>query len=139
MRFNRLLPEKTAQMRSKTAFTLLEVMVAIFIFFTAMFSILALTSQSLRAARLLKTHGPTAGMVAADLTLTNKLEEGVESGTFDVYKDYSWEREIKTYGTNGLFEVEIVVLHKNNIDSTVSLILYRPDSQPNNAIRPGQR
>jgi hypothetical protein len=105
-------------------------MIAVFVFFTATCAILGVVMQGLRGAKLLKNNGPTAGMVAGELTLTNKLEEGVESGDFgDLYRDYSWEREVKIYGTNGLFQVDIAILHHRTIDSEVSLLMYRPESQ----------
>ncbi|MFN7141010.1 MAG: prepilin-type N-terminal cleavage/methylation domain-containing protein [Limisphaerales bacterium] len=111
------------------AFTLLEVMIAMGIFFIALFAILGLVSQNLRSARMLNQMGPTAGMVAAELSMTNMLHEGVESGDFgELYPDYSWTREIVIYGTNGLFEVNIAVLKGSNLDSELTLLLFRPES-----------
>ena len=115
-----------------SAFTLLEVMIAMFLFFTAVFSILALTSQCLQSARILKQHGPSIGKVAGELVLTNMLEEGLEEGDFldDGFKDYRWARETTIYGTNGFFQVDIVVYNKKGVDSKLSMLLYRPDSKP---------
>jgi hypothetical protein len=126
--------------RTSVAFTLMEVMIATFIFFTAVFAILTLTTQNLRSARILKQHGPSIGKVAGELVLTNKLEEGVEEGDFsdDGFRDYKWARETKIYGTNGLFQVDIVVFRQGAIDSSISLLLYRPDSQAPVLRRPGQ-
>ena len=78
---------------SPVAFTLIEVMIAITIFFMAMFTILGVLSSSLHAASILRNSGPTAGMVAAQLTLTNKLQEGSSSGNFSdipIYEGYRW-------------------------------------------------
>ena len=59
------------------AFSLLEVMVAVGIFFMAMFTILALVSNSLRSARKLRRVEVDAGMVAAQLLIkTNRFNEG---------------------------------------------------------------
>jgi type II secretory pathway component PulJ len=58
------------------AFTLLEVMIAVAIFFMATFSILALMSRCLSQARSLQPMQVDANMVVAELSLTNKLEEG---------------------------------------------------------------
>lgn len=115
------------------AFTLLEVMIAIAIFFMAMFSILALVSQTIKAARSLTSNAPTAGMVAAQLSLTNKLEEGVMSGSFEdiaagLYPDYDWSAETIFYASNGLFQVDIGVFHNGALDSSMSILLYRPES-----------
>lgn len=115
--------------RSSIAFTLLEVMIALAIFFTAMFGILALVSQSLRGARLLTQNVPTPGMAIAQLSLTNKLEEGSMSGDFeDLYPGYDWTAETIFYASNGLYQVDVSVFHEGNLDSSMSLLLYRPDS-----------
>lgn len=119
-------------LRHTRAFTLLEVMIAMFVFFTATFAILSLTSQNLRSARMLKQHGPSIGKIAGEIMMTNKLEEGVESGNFsdDGYRNYDWTREITLFGTNGLFRVDIVVVHNGAVESSVSFIRFAPDSQP---------
>ncbi len=118
-----------AHPRALLAFTLLEVMIAIAIFFMAMFTILALVSQTLRSARSLSQNAPTPGMVAAELSQTNKLEEGFDSGDFgDLYPDYTWETETMLWVTNGMFQVDCTVYHGRNVDSTVSLLLYKPES-----------
>src|SRR5437870_12417598 len=70
---------------SSSAFTLMEVLIASGIFFICMFAILGLVSQTLRNARILRTTRVDAGMIAAQLTLTNKLYEGSESGDFGNY------------------------------------------------------
>ena len=68
--------------RSRTAFSLLEVMIACGIFFMAVFAILAMVSSVLRNARSLRRVELDAGMVAAQVCNTNKLYEGTESGDF---------------------------------------------------------
>ncbi|MGI8967222.1 MAG: type IV pilus modification PilV family protein [Limisphaerales bacterium] len=131
---------RTSQAESRerkvnSAFTLLEVMVAVAIFFMAIFAILELTTHSLKAARALKQSGPTAGMVAAELSMTNKLEEGSMTGDFgDLYPDYNWSRDIAIYGTNGMFQVDIIVFKHSNPDSALSLLLYRPESGNNGPV-----
>ena len=119
---------KSPRVRS-CAFTLLEVMIALGIFFMALFAILGVVSQNLRAARSLNQMGPTAGMVAAEYSMTNRLYEGTESGDFgELYPQYTWTRETVLYGTNGLFEVNIAVMKGNSVHSTLSLLLFRPES-----------
>jgi Tfp pilus assembly protein PilV len=122
--------KKTRIPSSRTAFTLLEVMVAVFLFFIAVFSILELMSQNLRLARSLQKNGPTAAMVAGRLALTNKLEDGVSySGDFEgYYPEYSWTSTTMLAGTNGLFQVDIEVLKGNAPYSSMSILLYRPES-----------
>ena len=115
------------------AFTLMEVMIAVSIFFMAMFTILGVLSSSLHAASLLRNNGPTAGMVAAQLSLTNKLEEGSDSGDFrdiPIYEGYRWVSQTTEAATNGLFQVQFRVFSPSGrLDSTLTVLFYRPDSQ----------
>jgi type II secretion system protein I len=123
---------KESRARGSAAFTLIEVMLAITIFFMAMFAILGVLASGVRAASLLRSNGPTAGMVAAQLSATNKLEEGSESGTFQdipIYQGYKWASNSREVATNGLFEVDVVVTDPSgNQSSILSVLLYRPDS-----------
>jgi hypothetical protein len=120
---------KISRRGAEWAFTLLEVMIAVALFFMAAFSILALVSQNLRAARSLQTSHVTAAMLAADLSLTNRLEEGVESGEFgELYPGYSWVRAITEASSNGLFNVDFVVIKDGREDSKMSILLFRPNS-----------
>lgn len=114
------------------AFSLIEVMLAITIFFMAMFAILGVLTSGVRAASLLRNNGPTAGMVLAQMSATNKLEEGSQSGTFQdvpVYQGYRWVSNSREVATNGLFQIDVVVADQNgNQISILSALLYRPDS-----------
>ena len=67
------------------AFSLIEVMVALAIFFMAVFAILGLISQLLRNARAFQNKkGADAGMVHAYWSsITNRVTEGTESGEFN--------------------------------------------------------
>src|SRR5689334_9151237 len=98
--------------RPARAFTLLEVTIAMALFFMAVFAILSLVAGTLKNARALQETGVDASMLAAELSLTNKLSEDSDSGDFgDAYPNYSWSREIQEVGTNGLFEVDFTVHH----------------------------
>jgi hypothetical protein len=113
----------------RRAFTLIEVILATAILFMCMFAILGVLASGIHAASLLKKSGPTAGMVAAQMTMSNKLEAGFDSGNFgDLYRDYSWRREVSLYSTNGLFQVDIEVFHNGDAISSLTMLLYRPDS-----------
>ena len=85
-----ILPARPSDERGRgraRAFTLLEVLVAMGLFFLAIFAILDATNQSLRAARSLQINLPDASVFAADLYLTNRLEEGREPLDFaDFYE-----------------------------------------------------
>lgn len=118
---------------TKDGFTLLEVVIALGIFFLCAFSILDLVSVNLRAARALKPAVIDVGSLAAELMLTNRLEEGIESGDFgNLYPGFHWTRETVQVATNGLFQVDFSI-EKNggqaSDSSKMSILLYRPESQ----------
>ena len=94
-----------------------------------MFAILGVMGTCLHAAYLLHKPGPTAGMVAAELTLTN-LADG-DHGTVDFgdfYKGYKGEWNSHDYNTNVIQEVDITVYHEGNVDSTMVAYFFRPQS-----------
>jgi hypothetical protein len=121
--------------RRRRAFSLLEVMIAIGIFFLAVFAILSLVSQSLANARRLQRPLVDASPVLATYAATNILVEGTYSGNLsemlgDAYRNYSWTAEITEVATNKLFKVECMVQERGNreIISDLSTVLYRPKS-----------
>jgi hypothetical protein len=117
--------------RHARAFTLLEVMIATGILFLCLFAILQLLSTSLKGARILQRSTVDAGMLAAELSLTNKLSEGKESGDFGkLYPDFRWEREIQEASTNGLFQVDFTVYRRgvSAPESHLSFLLFKPES-----------
>src|SRR5262245_38533912 len=78
------------------AFTLLEVMVACTIFFMVAFAIMELVTRSLKAAKALERREPDPGIILASISLSNSLEEGSMSGTYEdiaegMYPGYRWE------------------------------------------------
>ncbi len=126
-----------------SAFTLLEVMIALGIFFTATFAILGVVSRGISAARSLQISGPDPSLIAAELTVTNKLEDGmVESGDFGkIYPDYSWSYEVYEVATNGLFRLDIHLYRKSGYlrqeDSKMSVLMYKTDAQGAKLSSPG--
>ncbi len=121
---------------SRVAFTLVEVMIAITIFFMAMFTILGVLSSGLHAASILRSSGPTAGMVAAQIAIiaqTNVFQEGSESGGFSdipIYEGYRWITQTSEAATNGLWRVDIEVLNpQNKPDSVLTVLFYSANSQ----------
>jgi len=122
------------------AFSLLEVMIAIAIFFMAAFAILGLVSSSLANARRLQRPLVDASPVLARFAATNSLVEGVFSGSLgDVdllgkeYQGYNWEAEIVEVGSNHLYRVECIVkpaAGSREIVSQLSTLLYKPKSPP---------
>ena len=119
------------------AFSLVEVMIAMALFFMATFAILSLTSQSIGAAARLQRHPVDIGGLAAELCLTNILQEGSESGDFgNLYPGATWTREITEVSSNGLYRVDFGVItpppnRRSRAPTTVetmSILLYRPTS-----------
>ncbi|MCX8107258.1 MAG: prepilin-type N-terminal cleavage/methylation domain-containing protein [Verrucomicrobiae bacterium] len=113
-------------------FTLLEVLIAMGIFFMAIFAILDLVAQNLRIARGLRLGEVEFGSVAAELSMTNRLTEGTTTGDFgDLRPGASWAAETRLYSSNGLFQVDIVIDWPENglvQQRKGSILLYRPDS-----------
>jgi hypothetical protein len=121
----------------RRAFTLLEVMIAIAVFFLAVFAILSLVSSTLANARRLHRPQVDASAVLARYASTNSLVEGTYSGDLsellgDSYQNYSWTAQITEVATNKLFHVECVVQEDGTreIVSDLSTLLYRPQSPP---------
>jgi hypothetical protein len=124
----------TVARRSIAAFSLIEVMIALAIFFMAAFTILALISTVLKNARIIQNHKSVdASMVAGQLMLTNKMVEGVESGDFgDIYRGFTWTTDTEEVASNGLFRVSIIVERDGGRvrESEMAVLFYRPESQP---------
>ncbi len=120
----------------RKGFSLLEVMFAVVVFCTATLSILALVSQSLENARRLERPMVDAGLLAAQLSTTNKLVEGQYSGDLgrllgDEYKGYTWTEDVEEDQTNKLFHVDFVIQSNQGnrpIISAMRVLYYRPDS-----------
>jgi Tfp pilus assembly protein PilV len=123
--------------RETRAFSLLEVMIAIGIFFMAVFAILGLVSGSLANARHLKRPLVDAGVLAGELSLTNQLIEGLTSGNLSeflgkAYQGYTWTYAVTEFQSNKLFQVDFIVQDNNSYEkpvvSKMSVLLFRPQS-----------
>jgi prepilin-type N-terminal cleavage/methylation domain-containing protein len=115
-------------------FTLIEVMIAMAVFFIVVFAVLGMVVQSLGAARALQRPQPDFSILASALTLSNVLEEGVESGDFEdlgpEFRDWQWERQILEVGSNGLFQVDFFITRKGGgskqVSESMSVLMYKP-------------
>jgi hypothetical protein len=124
--------------KSLWSFTLLEVLIASAIFFTMAFAVLELVTRGLAGVKVLQQREPDAGLLAAAMSLTNKLEEGSESGDFEdiapgLYPGYSWGRDIYEVGSNGLFQVDFTVIRRSGkghgpSETRMSILMHRPGS-----------
>jgi hypothetical protein len=95
-------------------FSLLEVMIAIGVFFLAVFAILGLVSSSLENVRRLQRPLVDAGAVASWLSVTNRLVEGTYTISLgdvlgDAYNGYNCTYEVQEVGSNKLFQVTYAV------------------------------
>ena len=135
----KLQPLSPFKRRPNSAFSLLEVMIALAIFFMCIFSILGLVSQSLRQARSLRPMQVDATSALAELSLTNRLEEGpipmeIVANFEAMYPGYTLGGEIYEVATNGLFRVDFIVGGVTDTKAVVtpsqnSVLLFRPLSQ----------
>ena len=127
-----------------SGFTLIEVMVALGIFFMALFTILGLVSNSLRNARALQRKQVDCGQVAAQvyfrLSNTNQVEEGVESGDFgDMSPEHDWTTDSYEVATNGLYRVDMIVQRRSGgtVESKMSILVFPQNARPGSLDRGG--
>jgi hypothetical protein len=120
------------------AFTILEVMFALTIFFMCTFAILGLVSRSLNQARNLEPFQIDPSSALAELSLTNRLEEGpIPSEIIDRFQqdhpNYTLGGTITEVATNGLFQVDFIVggltPSRKVVTAESSVLLFRPLSQ----------
>jgi len=124
--------------RARRAFSLLEVMIAIGIFFMATFAILGLISSALGNARRLQRPMVDASALLSQLSLTNKMVEGTYSGNLGTalgraYEGYRWTGEITEVASNKLFQADFIIQPANGgreVISRVTTLFYRPNSLP---------
>lgn len=130
--------QRRAFSRNAKAFSLLEVMIALALFFMCVFAILALVSRSLQQARQLEPMHLDARTAIAMLSLTNRLEEGpIPPEIITQYElshpDSTIMGEIYEVATNGFFRVDFTVGtaggNKKAVTATSSILLFRPQSQ----------
>jgi Tfp pilus assembly protein PilV len=122
---------KADKRAARRAFSLMEVMIAIAIFFMCIFAILSLVSDLLRNARRLERPMVDAAMLASELSLTNQIVETSQSGDFGkLYPSYTWTADINEVMTNRLFQVDYVVERSDTreIVQKMSVQFYRPQS-----------
>ncbi len=129
---------ETGKRSGTAAFSLLEVMVAIAIFFTAAFAILTVVGGALRNAHLLQRPQVDAAAVASALSITNKIIEGTASGDLseilgDTYRGYTYESTAVEVQSNKLFQVDFTIYSPDSghpVFSKISTRLFRPESPP---------
>jgi hypothetical protein len=129
-----------------SAFTLLEVIVACSLFFMVAFAVLEIVAIGLVAAKKLQRREPQFECLTSPHVLTNILNEGNYSGSFDelnpalsdLYPGFSWEYEIVEIGSNGLFRVDYAIFDntaKSAKPRTLTTHFYKPASPPGSATK----
>ena len=132
------LPLRIRHSELSRAFTLIEVMFAIAVFCTAMFTILALVANSLAGARNLQRPMVDAGEIASILSQTNLVEgtyhENLGEILGDSYNRYDCTYVVEEVQSNKLFQVDFLIQDSQsdsgNPVSKMSVLLYSPSSQP---------
>ena len=117
------------------AFSLLEVMIAIGIFFMAVFAILGLVSSSLENARRLQRPIVNAGPVAGFLLHTN-LIEGIREYPLDdflgnAYRGYRVTTDTHEIESNHWYQVDFIVQSPDRgqpVISKMTVMYYSPHS-----------
>ena len=114
-------------------------MFAIVVFCMAMFTILALVSNSLAGARLLQRPMVDAGEIASILSQTNLVEgtytENLGEVLGDAYNRYNCTYHIQEVQSNKLFQVDFIIQDNqiaaggNPVVSKMSILLFSPSSQ----------
>ncbi len=129
---------RTPHSALRAGFTLMEVMIAMGIFFMAVFAILGLVAGTLRNARLLQTDQVDASSFAASFSNTNRLYEGrYDLNNYpeleEVYKHCNGWADCREVGTNGFFQVDFTVERRvghASVQTTMSALFFRPESPP---------
>jgi prepilin-type N-terminal cleavage/methylation domain-containing protein len=99
-----------ARRRRPRGFTLIEVAVASAIMALALFGFISVCATALKSAKSLNRVEVDASSLAAELSISNRLEEMSDHGDFGkLYPGYQWSRSVYEVGTNGLFRADFVV------------------------------
>tara|TARA_B100000676_G_C17418422_1_gene503310 strand:+ start:105 stop:536 length:432 start_codon:yes stop_codon:yes gene_type:complete len=135
--------------RRLDSFSLLEVVIAVAIFFTAIFAVMQLVSANLSLVHSLQAKRPDLGTLAGKcLADTNWSEFGPQTpddedfgyngggGLGSLYPRAGWERDWVLVATNvsltnGLYRVDLKLtetLGENEVDSRMSILMYRPNA-----------
>jgi prepilin-type N-terminal cleavage/methylation domain-containing protein len=116
-----------ARWRFRQAFTLIEVAVASAIMALALFGFISVCSTALKSAKSLNRVEVDASSLAAELSLSNRLEEMSDHGDFGkLYPGYQWSRSVYEVGTNGLFRADFVIVGGPKGSERRMSVLYFP-------------
>ena len=127
------------------SFSLLEVVIAVAIFFTAIFGVMQLVSSNLSLVRSLQAKRPDLGTLAGKCLMDTNWVEGVETpydedfgfndgGYGSLYPEAGWERDWMLVATNvsltnGLYRADVELtetLAQQEAVTKMSILMYRP-------------
>jgi len=127
------------------SFSLLEVVIAVAIFFTAIFAITQLVSSNLSLVRSLQAKRPDLGTLAGKCLMDTNWVEGRaapydedfgfnDGGNATLYPEAGWERDWMLAATNvsltnGLYRADITLtetLAQQEAITKMSILMYRP-------------
>ena len=133
------------RIRYRHSFSLLEVVIAVAIFFTAIFAIMQLVSSNLSLVRSLQAKRPDLGTLAGKCLMSTNWVEGIEApydedfgfndgGAAALYPEAGWERDWMLVATNvsltnGLYRADIKLtetLAQQEAVTKMSILMYRP-------------
>jgi hypothetical protein len=123
----------------RSAFTILEVIVACTIFFMVAFAILELVTRSLAAAKAIQQREPDPGIILAMYSTNRAWEEMSISGNYEdiapgMYPGYRWELFAQPVGTNDhIWEVNVMSYNERKAGqgpAVVSALFFSPQSKP---------
>jgi hypothetical protein len=122
----------------KTAFSLMEVMIALAVLFLVTFSILGLVSRCLRSAAVLYKHKPPASMLASMIASTNRMSEMTVQGQFEdiapgLYPGFKYLWTSTLAETGGLWRIDFFIAPVSaqfSEQPDLSILLWIPQSGP---------
>jgi len=133
------------RLHGRHSFSLLEVVIAVAIFFTAIFAITQLVSSNLSLVRSLQAKRPDLGTLAGKCLMDTNWVEGRaapydedfgfnEGGPAALYPEAGWERDWMLAATNvsltnGLYRADITLtetLAQQEAITKMSILMYRP-------------
>jgi prepilin-type N-terminal cleavage/methylation domain-containing protein len=113
-------------------FTLLEVAIASAVLAIALFTLIGVCANGIKIARMLDRVHVDATSLAAEFSLSNRLDDLDQSGDFgQIHPGYQWLCHCEEVGTNGLFRADFTVLSVGDprgSERHLSVLLFRPDS-----------
>ena len=111
----------------RRGFTLIEVAVASAILALALFGFINVCSTGLKSAKILNRIEVDASSLAAELSISNRMEEMSDSGDFGtLYPGYGWSRMVSEVGTHGLFRADFTVRGGGATTERRLSVLYFP-------------